>query len=118
MKVDKINYQIILNFLKELRDSATIVYKIYTDGSCFRLYSILKCLYPKAIAYWSDRDNHCIVKIGNRYFDIGGEVNEGYIKEKNYYVIDKTQLDGYYLLKYSSGKDSEYSVTIEKYKSV
>ncbi len=34
MKVDKINYQIILNFLKELRDSATIVYKIYTDGSC------------------------------------------------------------------------------------
>jgi hypothetical protein len=108
--------KVIVSFLKELRDSATITYSIYTQGSCFRLYSILNTIYPTSVAYWSDRDNHCITKIGDTFFDIGGEINESYAKEKNYYIIEESHLSGYYLLKYTSSKETEYSVVIEKYK--
>lgn len=102
-------------FLKELRESADVMSKIFTQGSCFRLYVILKILYPKAIAYWSDRDNHCITKINNDYYDIGGMIHKDYINDKSYYQILTEQLDAYKLLKYKNKKDIDY-VTTEKYK--
>lgn len=102
-------------FLQELRDSADIQYKIFTQGSCFRLYKILKTLFPKAIAYWSDVDGHCITKIDGKYYDIGGEVKEDYIIDKSYYKVHKSQLKGFSLLKWLS-EESNNSVSVEKYK--
>jgi hypothetical protein len=102
-------------FLKELRESADVQYKIFTEGSCFRLYKILKLIYPEAIAYWSDRDNHCITRIDDKFYDIGGEVKNKYIKEKGYYEIPKKQMKAYGILKYTRESDS-YAITIEKYK--
>ena len=100
-------------FLKELRESADIQYKIFTQGSCFRLYLILKILYPNAIAYWSDRDNHCLISIDDTYYDIGGKINKDYVESLSYYRIPERQLDGYKLLKY--GEDTP-PITVEKYK--
>lgn len=101
-------------FLFELRESADIQYSIFTTGSCFRLYSIISTIFPEAKAWWSDRDNHCIIKIQDKFYDIGGEISKEYINNKGYYEIPQNQLGGYYLIKYRTGK-AVTSITVEKY---
>lgn len=103
-------------FLKELRDSADIQQHIFTRGSCFRLYMILKTIFPKAVAYWSDLDSHCITKIGDEFYDIGGVIKEEYITSSSYYRIPNSQMRGYSLLKWMNKKESIGS-RIEKYKN-
>lgn len=100
--------------LKNIRESADIMMTIYTDGSCFRLYELIKILYPSAEAYWSDIDSHCITKVKGDYFDIGGKVKARYILDKSYFKIDKTQLEGYSLMRYSK-EDNLVGVKVEKY---
>lgn len=102
-------------FLEELRNSADIQYKIFTEGSCFRLYCILKTIFPKAIVYWSDIDGHAITKIEGKYYDIGGEINPSYVEETGYYPVPKNQMQGYKILKWLD-KDTNLSVKIGKYK--
>lgn len=48
---------------------------IYTKGSCYNLYVILKHVYPQAVAY-GDED-HIITEIDGKYYDITGEVRRG-----------------------------------------
>lgn len=103
-------------FLEELRNSADIQFKIFTEGSCFRLYIILKIIFPKAKAYWSDLDNHCITKIGKQYYDIGGVLKKSYVVNRSYYKIPKSQLRGYSILKWMNEEDS-IGTKIEKYKN-
>ena len=104
------------SFLKELRDSADIMLTIFTDGSCFHLYMILKTIYPESIPYWSDRDNHCIIKINDSFYDIGGNINIEYIEGQGYYMIPENQYKGYSLLKYLD-KENATSVKVAKYKT-
>jgi hypothetical protein len=101
--------------LKELRDSAEIQYNIFTKGSCFRLYRILKLIYPSAIAYWSDRENHCITQIGQKFYDIGGEIHAEHMKREGYYPIPEDQMKGYALLKYHLDDQETHSVNVSKY---
>lgn len=103
--------------LKELRDAADIMFNIFTKGSCFRLFSILKIVYPKAESYWSDVDNHAVTKINDSYYDIGGILNKEYIEEKGYYKVTGRFYDGYHLLKYNRDKEQAgVALTPEKYK--
>tara|TARA_R110002049_G_scaffold231127_1_gene403387 strand:- start:25750 stop:26076 length:327 start_codon:yes stop_codon:yes gene_type:complete len=102
--------------LQELRDSADIQNVIFTEGSCFRLYMILKIIFPKAKAYWSDMDNHCITKIDGQFYDIGGIIKKSYVRTRNYNKINNSELRGYSLLKWSSNKRSIGS-RVEKYKN-
>lgn len=108
---------IIREFLKELRDSADIQYKIFTEGSCFRLYKILKVVFPEAKAYWSDLDNHCITKIDGKFYDIGGLIKKSYVINKSYYKVHKSQLRGYSMLKWVSEDSESIGSRIEKYKN-
>lgn len=101
--------------LKELRESGDIIYKIFTEGSCFRLYPVLKAIYPEAIAWWSDRDNHCAIQIGNIFYDIGGNINADRVKN-SYYCIPENELPGYKLMKYVPNEDHRYSVIVDRYK--
>ena len=103
-------------FLKELKDSADIQYKIFTEGSCFRLYLILKTIFPDANAYWSDRDGHCITEIDGKFYDIGGEIHKDYTVVWNYYLVPKEQIKGYSIMKWVN-KDTSFSVRPEKYKT-
>lgn len=99
----------ILNFLKELKYSYHLNGKIYTEGSCFRLYAILKTLFLKAEPYYSDMDGHWVVKIDGSYYDINGEINLEYIENKEYQLIeDKTILASAYVPTYK-GQGSSYS---------
>ena len=104
----------IIEFIKELRESADIQYKIFTKGSCFRLYCIMKLIFPQAKAYWSDRDDHAITEIDGKFYDIGGEVNKEYVQSLGYYLIPENQLEGYRLLKWVNEKTC-LSAKPEKY---
>lgn len=106
----------IKNFLKELRDSADIQYKIFTEGSCFRLYCILKTIAPQAEAYWSDKEGHTITKIDGKYYDIGGEIHKDYVEEEGYYLISDKHLEGFKLLKWLD-KDTSLRVVTQRYKN-
>lgn len=105
---------VVEEFLKELRESADIQYKIFTEGSCFRLYRILKTIFPEAKPYWSDRDGHCITKIDGKYYDIGGRVTDKYVKDEGYYRIIKDQIKAYSLMKWVD-KETNLSITVQKY---
>lgn len=71
----------ILKFIKTIRESVKGAELIYTRGSCYQFYLILKCIIPQAEGYY-DMD-HVITKIGERFYDITGEV-----KKENHLPID------------------------------
>ncbi len=101
-------------FLKELRESSDSMYGIFTHGSCVRMFMILKILYIESELYWSDRDNHAVTKIGERYYDIGGVVCDEFVKQKEYHFIAPENYDGYKLLKHHE-KDIDMTIEVEKY---
>ena len=73
----------ILEFIEAVRASFVGADHVYTNGSCYQFFKILKVVYPDAIAYYDN--DHIISKIGNKYYDITGEVEKG----------KHTTLDGY-----------------------
>lgn len=103
-------------FLFELRESADCIYNVFTKGSCFRLYRIIKSFNKNALPYWSDIDSHCIIKVDDIFYDIGGQVNARYAEEKGYYLVPEQLIDGYSLLKYTKSEDDKSSITIERYR--
>ena len=104
----------ILRFLKELKDSYVDIPKIFLYGSCFRLYKILKIVYPISKPYYSELDGHWITKIGKKYYDINGEINKNYIEHKKYKLIkDEIILQSAYIPTHK-GQTCSYN----KYKQV
>jgi hypothetical protein len=61
-------------FIATIRDSFIGSQQVYTEGSCYHFYLILKKVFPNAEAYY-DID-HILTKIDNRFYDITGEVKE------------------------------------------
>ena len=59
------------DFLKLIRQSFRGSETVYTKGSCYRLYEILKAIYPTAKAYSNTK--HIIIEIDGRFYDIRGE---------------------------------------------
>ena len=64
--------------IEALRKSDEYIKSIYLNGGCWQFYKFLKLLYPKAKPYkvsisGADID-HIVTKIGNKYYDITGEV--------------------------------------------
>ena len=104
----------ILEFLKELKHSYHKNELIYTEGSCFRLYSILKTIFLQATPYYSQMDGHWITWIDSRFYDINGEISLDYVAHKKYEkIIDSTTLTSAYIPTYKR-QMSSYS----KYVSV
>lgn len=74
----------IISFVRSVRESFPDAVEVYTNGSCYRFYEILKNVYPTAVPYYNIVAGHVISKIGSRYYDITGEVSpEGYFPMKN-----------------------------------
>jgi|TARA_R110000744_G_scaffold69536_3_gene141122 hypothetical protein len=100
-----------------LRDSYENMYEIFTEGSCFQLYLVLKALHPEAVPYWSDKQNHAVTKVGEFYYDIGGILNTKHVESPEqgaYYIVTPEKIAGYSLLKYTSKEESR-DITIERY---
>lgn len=75
----------VLKFIETIRDSFNDSIKVYTQGSCYKFYLILKEVFPEAICYYDI--NHVITKIGNSYYDITGEVEKG-----NHFPVEEDPL--------------------------
>lgn len=98
----------ILDFLKELKYSYHLNAKIYTEGSCFRLYKIFKNIYPQSNPYYSHIEGHWITEIDGKYYDINGEIEKSYVGAKEYYLItDEIILTSAYVPTYK-GQCSSY----------
>jgi len=59
-------------FIKTIRESFVGSERVYTEGSCYQFYRILKSVYPQAIS-WYNMD-HVITEIDGRFYDITGQV--------------------------------------------
>lgn len=62
----------VLKFIETIRESFSDAVKVYTSGSCYKFYLILKEVFPEAICYYDI--SHVITRIGDNYYDITGEV--------------------------------------------
>jgi len=61
-------------FISTIRDSFIGSQQVYTEGSCYHFYLILKQVFPDAEP-WYDED-HVVTKIDNKFYDITGEVRK------------------------------------------
>lgn len=59
-------------FISRVRDSFIGSQQVYTAGSCYHFYLILKEVFPEAQCYFDE--DHIITEISGRYYDITGEV--------------------------------------------
>jgi hypothetical protein len=62
------------NFIAKIRDSFIGSQQVYTEGSCYHFYLIMKEIFPEAEC-WYDED-HIVTKIGDSFYDITGEVRK------------------------------------------
>lgn len=91
----------ILKFLKELKGSYYKNEMVYMEGSCFRLFCILKSIWNSAKPYYSELCGHWVTKIDGKYYDINGEISEEYISSRKFHHIkNKTQLSSAYIPTY------------------
>lgn len=64
-------------FIATLRESDLYIKDIYTKGSCYHFYKVLKSLFPQSEPYkvgFDGHDMHIITKIDDKYYDINGEI--------------------------------------------
>ena len=61
-----------LDFITSIRESFKGSVDVYTKGSCYQFYLILKQVFPDAIAYYNQ--DHVITLIDGKFYDITGEV--------------------------------------------
>jgi hypothetical protein len=60
------------SFISVIRNSFVGSQQVYTEGSCYHFYLILKEIFPTAEC-WYDQD-HIITKIDDKFYDINGEI--------------------------------------------
>lgn len=67
----------VLTVIERIRDSTPYMHVIFTSGSCWHFYKILKAIFPDAQPYYmyDDSNSHVITKIGEKFYDITGEVD-------------------------------------------
>ena len=60
------------SFIAKIRDSFIGSQQVYTEGSCYHFYLILKEVFSEAECYFDE--DHVVTKIGDKFYDITGEV--------------------------------------------
>ena len=64
--------QRIVDLIRTIRESFIGCEVVYTSGSCYQFFKILKKVFPESNAYYNS--DHVITEINGRYYDITGEV--------------------------------------------
>lgn len=60
------------NLISAIRDSFDNAEYVYTNGSCYKLFNILKVVFVDAEAYYDPIEGHVYTKINNQFYDING----------------------------------------------
>ena len=63
----------ILNIIRAIRLSFLEAGIIYTMGACYGFYTILKAIFPEAVAYMTPNEDHIVAKINEKFYDVRGE---------------------------------------------
>jgi len=61
-------------FIGRIRDSFIGSQQVYTEGSCYHFYLILKEVFPQAIPYYDE--DHVVTNIDGKFYDITGEIRK------------------------------------------
>lgn len=69
----KSQHRDVLLFCHAIRTSFLEAAIVYTNGGCYGFYKILHAVFPAAIPYMTDDENHIVSLIGDRYYDVHGE---------------------------------------------
>lgn len=77
-----------IDFITALRESDFYIQHLYTEGSCYQFYVLLKKMYPESIPYINIHKNHVVTKIDNFFYDINGVV----VNTKVFKPLDKKDL--------------------------
>ena len=78
----------VLSFISLIRESHPFMESIYTNGSCLNFYLILRDRFKEHCPVPYYNVDHVITLIGDRYYDITGEVKfkgTEYLKLTDYY---------------------------------
>ena len=82
------------SFIAKVRDSFIGSQQVYTEGSCYHFYLILKEVFPDAEP-WYDNE-HIVTKIGGKFYDITGEIRKDELNMFKYERIPSYQLKAPY----------------------
>lgn len=82
------------SFIAKVRDSFIGSQQVYTEGSCYHFYLILKEVFPDAEP-WYDNE-HIVTKIGDKFYDITGEVRKDELDMVKHQRIPSYQLKSPY----------------------
>lgn len=82
------------SFIAKVRDSFIGSQQVYTEGSCYHFYLILKEVFPDAEP-WYDNE-HIVTKIGNKFYDITGEIRKDELDMFKYQRLPSYQLKAPY----------------------
>lgn len=80
----------VLNFITTVRESFVGAETVYTRGSCYQFYKILKEVFPQANAFYNS--DHVITEIDGNFYDITGEVeNTNHLEMSEHYPTNKVK---------------------------
>jgi hypothetical protein len=85
-------------FLAALRDSVPNAVEVFTNGNCFKLFRLLRTVYPQANPYYRIVAGHVYTEIDGDYYDIEGKVifyggvKWGWSKEQLTYMLDEPRI--------------------------
>lgn len=82
------------SFIAKIRDSFVGSQQVYTEGSCYHFYLILKEVFPNAEP-WFDND-HIVTNIDGRFYDITGEIRRDEVYMFKYERLPSYQLKAPY----------------------
>lgn len=75
-----------VELIDALRLSFEGAVQVYTMGSCYRLYEILKTVFKNAEPWCYKSHSHVLTKIDGYFYDITGEIE---VNEQDLFKIDK-----------------------------
>lgn len=93
MKIAKVTANV-ESFIGKIRDSFIGSQQVYTEGSCYHFYLILKEVFPDAEP-WYDNE-HIVTKIGDKFYDITGEIRRDELDMFKYQRLPSYQLKAPY----------------------
>ncbi|MDD4495034.1 MAG: hypothetical protein PHV32_11960, partial [Eubacteriales bacterium] len=66
--------ELLLRFIKTLRNSDNYIRYIYTQGGCYQFHLILKSMFPQAVPYINTEKTLVATRLFGKLFDIDGRV--------------------------------------------
>ncbi len=60
--------------INRLRESHPMMTRIFTNGSCYQLFLILKTVFPQAVCWYDPVIGHAYTEIDGRFYDITGRI--------------------------------------------